>query len=60
MARWKVAMITIGTWLIAISVIITQLVPFTILDFEYLNCRIVTDGKLPIKHLIQYRQSFKS
>ena len=49
-------MITIGTWLIAISVIITQLVPFTLLDFEYLNCEIVTDGKLPIKHLIQYFQ----
>ena len=57
MTRWKVAMITIGAWLIAISVIITQLVPFTLLNFEYLNCEIVTDGKLPIKHLIQYFQS---
>ena len=59
MTRCKVAMITFGTWLIPMSVIITQLVPFTLLNFEYLNCEIVTDGKLPIKHLIQYLQSLQ-
>ena len=47
-------MTTIGAWLIAISIIIGQLVPVTVLDFEYLTCKIVSDGKSSIEYLIHF------